>query len=319
MENANNRQIGPRHTQFKVWIAALVLSEQTKRPVAEILPKLVQVLGTTLRQTDIRGAFAFQKHYEATIQSGLDLVQNNAGGLDPSNPVVVRLMTTLSTGEPQLAGGDDDPTERPSEAPAAIPEAPLQSVYADDGFLFDGLPPDTYEDVTAEPESEAARQRQEALDLYAGYVSRLAKIPTIPYSRPDLGVTFFPTGRFDVGGVDWNYNGQVGGEMLSDCDDRRLVTSRGSPLKASLDFEGWLFGKDQRASGALWIWAVKHGNGKQMRFWLNDGKDKLRFYYTMDATGVNQIRKKPEGKGSKKFVVVDQRHIAPLTLEVAAK
>lgn len=326
MEHANSRQIGARSTQFKLWVAALVIAEQTKRPVAEALPKLVEVLGPTLRTTDVRGAYGFQKYYEDTIQRGRDLVQSFAGDLDPSDPMVVRLMTTLKTGEGPYEDLDlDPPLETKVEAPLVEEPEPeplpsAKAVDSDDEFLFDDLGlPDVEDDVLAEPLSDLAQRQQEALDAYARYVTRLAKIPTIPYTRPDLGVTFFATGRFDAAGVDWNYNGQVGGDLIRDCGDNRLVFSRGMPLKAVLDFEGWSFGKDQKASGTIWIWAVQHGEGKAMRFWLNNGEDQLRFYYTMDAKGVSQVRKKPQAKGSKKFVVVDQRHIDPLKLDVPTK
>ena len=85
-------------------------------------------------------------------------------------------------------------------------------------------------------------------------------------------------------------------------------------MKATIDFHDWSFGKD-KASGTIWLWAVRHQNGKSMRSWLNDGEDQLRFYYTMDTEGVSQTRKKPQAKGGKKFVVADQRHIGPLPLK----
>ncbi len=322
MENA--KEWGERSSKFRLWVAAYVLGNERKVPISEALPQVVQTLGLSARSTQVRGAYDLQRYYEDIVRRASGLAKNYPKGLDPSDPFVLNhLYPAASVREP--AGGDTDvesefppATPPPTPVKAAAPVAQVQPpVDLDDDFLFDDLGlPGIDEDVTAEAASDPSSQQLAALDIFRRDIVRLAKIPTVPSTRPDLGVTFFPTGRFDVGGVDWNYNGQVSGEMIRDCGEDQLVFSRGAPMKATIDFHDWSFGKE-KASGTIWIWAVKHQNGKAMRSWLNDGEDQLRFYYTMDTQGVAQTRKKPQAKGSKKFVVVDQRHIGPLPLKAS--
>lgn len=331
MENA--KEWGERSSKFRLWVSAYVLGNERKVPVSEALPQVVQTLGLSSRSTQVRGAYDLQRYYEDIVRRASGLSKNYPKGLDPSDPFVLNHLYPTASLRDAVGSADADlDSEYPPAAPpppVAPPPAPVKAAAApppqvkaapvglDDDFLFDDLGmSDIGEDVSAEPESDLSSQQLAALDVYRRDIVRLAKIPTVPSTRPDLGVTFFPTGRFDVAGVDWNYNGQVSGEMIRDCGEDQLVFSRGAPMKVTIDFHDWAFGKD-RASGTIWIWAVKHQNGKAMRSWLNDGEDQLRFYYTMDTTGVAQTRKKPQAKGSKKFVVVDQRHIGPLTLNAS--
>jgi hypothetical protein len=319
MENA--KEWGERSSKFRLWVAAYVLGTERSVPVSEALPQVVQTLGLNSKSTLVRGAYGLQRYYEDIVKRATGLAKNYPKGLDPSDPFVLSHLCPTVLGKEAASNGDADSEfppaiaePPPTIAAVAAPPAQTPVVDLDDEFLLDDLGlPGTDDDVSAEPESDLASQQLAALDAYRRDIIRLAKIPTIPSPRPDLGVTFFPTGRFEVAGVDWNYNGQVAGEMIRDCGEDHLLYSRGAPMKATIDFHDWSFSKD-KASGTIWLWAVRHQNGKSMRSWLNDGDDQLRFYYTMDAEGVSQTRKKPQAKGSKKFVVADQRHIGPLPL-----
>ncbi len=332
MDNA--KEWGERSSKFRLWVAAYVLSSDTRTSVAEALPQVIRTLGLDSKSARVRGAYGLQRYYEDIVRRAKGLSTKYPDGLDPKDPLVVDHLCPIDRKD---AAGDIEPesefpppvaeiqvkaspppTPTVVQPPAPAPvTAPPSIVDLDDEFLFDDIGlPGMEDDVTAQADSDLGSKQWAALEAYRQDMVKLAKIPTIPSPRPDLGVTFFPTGRLDVDGVDWNYNGQVAGEMIRDCGEQHLVFSRGVPMKATIDFHGWSFGKDQ-ASGTIWIWAVKHVNGKAMRSWLNDGEDQLRFYYTMDAKGVSQTRKKPQAKGSKKFVVVDQRHIGPLPLKAS--
>lgn len=325
MENA--KEWGERSSKFRLWVAAYVLGSERKTPVADALTQIVQTLGLNAKSTQVRGAYDLQRYHDGIVRRARGLISKYPKGLDPSDPFVLNhlcptLAKDLDNGDLDVGSEFPPPASEPKpvakEAPAPVPQARAAApVGLDDDFLFDdfGLPP-IDDDVSAEAESDLSSQQWAALEAYRQNIVQLAKVPTVPSTRPDLGVTFFPTGRLDVAGVDWNYNGQVAGEMIRDCGEQYLVYSRGAPMKATIDFHEWAFGKD-KASGTIWIWAVKHQNGRVMRSWLNDGDDQHRFYYTMNSQGVIQTRKRPQAKGSKKFVEIDKRQIVPLPLKTS--
>lgn len=328
MENASrqevSRQAGARSRQVRLWVASLVIAEQKRMPIDEVHRSLVSMLGTALRPSDVTGALQIQKLHEDTVQRGLDFANKFSGGLNLQDPAVVRMMTGLKPGAPADEALE---SERPAPAPEparveddhALPTVVTAPVDEEEGLppvesLFEDWPFDVAPVEDDEHDAQALAQQQ-ALDAYIREIVRSAKVPTTPYCRPDLGVSFFPTGRFEVADTDWNFNGQVEGEMISDCGENQLVFRGGVPLKGSIDFKDWGLSQTQTASGALWVWGVKHVSGKNLRFWLNDGSDQLKLYYTMTNTGLRQVRKKPTAPGSKKFVRLDERKIQALRLE----
>lgn len=317
MEN-ERRRIGARSTQFQLWVAAFVMADQTKRPVTEILPKVLKTFEDTVRQTDLRGTRSLQDKFEQACQRARDARQI-AGGIDVDNPAVIRMVAGLKTDDDSASETEPPPPESTESFLADhFPDATARAEKGEDDldFLYDDIPETPLEmEGPEEGAPETLAKQQAALEKYCRFLHRHTKIPFVPCSRPDLGVTFFPTGRFDVGGVDWNYNGQVGGEMIRDCKEDKLVFSRGTPLKAILEFKDWSFSKTQKVSGTIWVWAVRHAEGKAMRFWFNDGDDRLRFYYTMTGKGVTQVQKKPESEGSKKFITVAERHLTSPDLD----
>lgn len=324
MQTEESRRIGARSKQFLLWAAARVIAEQSNRPDHEALAKVLRAYGTGLKPTDIRGAMTLQLTYDQIARRARDISRTLAGGLNVDDPAIIRMLTNVhswSETPPPAAVAEDEP---PPSSPNDSAEAFLAEVFAatasprststDDGF-FDDIPSASLEDDASGSDSAETAKTLSTLEAYGKYLNRHAKVPLIPCTRPDLGVTFFPTGRFDAAGVDWNYNGQVGGEMIRDCGADKLLFHRGAPLKSILEFKNWNFSREQKVSGTIWVWAVPHEDGKQMRFWFNNGKDQVRFYYTMTPTGVTQVRKKPEHLGSTKFITVEEKHITPLDLD----
>lgn len=315
-----SRRIGARSKQFVIWAVAHVLAEQTKRPDSETLSKVLAAFGDTLKTKDVRGAQALASTYENLVRRAKDFSRTLAGGLSVDTPDVIRMLVNFQTHLPNATIVDDDD---PPSSPIGSTEEFLEEVFARTAdtqprqdYFFDDIPSAPVDEKEPESELSAKTLKQlTALDAYAKYLARHERIPLDPYTRPDLGVTYFPTGRFDVDGVDWNYNGQVSGDMIRDCAEDKLLFVRGAPVKAILEFKNWRFTRTQKASGTIWIWAVTHEDGKQARFWFNNGDDQVRFYYTMTPKGVTQVNKKPAGKGGKKFIKVEERHITPLDLD----
>lgn len=322
--NTESRRIGARSKQFVLWAAGHAIAEQTKRPVNDTLSKVFKALGDGLKPTDIRVAYALQNSYALISQRARDMARTLAGGLNVDDAAHIRMLTNAPATAP-TAEEDQEPPSSPgdsaetflSEVFAATASPPETATTSKDVDFFDDLPSTALDADVSEPQQAGlARKQLAALDAYRKYLIRHAKIPLVPYTRPDLGVTFFPTARFDdADGVDWNYNGQVGGDMIRDCRDDKLLFLDDEPLKAILEFKGWNFTRSQKVSGAIWVWAVTHEDGKQMRFWFNDGEDRARFYYTMTATGVTQVQKKPKSLGSKKFIRVAEKHITPIDVD----
>jgi hypothetical protein len=322
-----SRRIGARSKQDLLWAAGHIIAEQSKGQVNTALAKVFAAYGDSLKPTDVRGALALQTTYDQIARRARDITRTLAGGLNVDDPAIIRMLTNVhSLSEPPAAPDEDS---EPPSSPTDSAEAFLAEVFAatatspgvsvtstDDGF-FDDLPSADSQPDAPEPELKGRAALQlAAMTAYGKYLVRHAKIPLVPYTRPDLGVTFFPTGRFDdEDGVDWNYNGQVGGEMIRDCGEDKLLFLQDQPVKSILEFQSWSFTRTQKVSGTIWVWAVHHEDGKQMRFWFNDGEDRARFYYTMTPTGVTQVQKKPKTPGSKKFVKVAEKHITPLDLD----
>jgi hypothetical protein len=317
------RRIGARSKQFLLWAAGDVIAGETNRPVNEALAKVFRAYGDSLKPTDVRGALALQTTYDQIARRARDISRTLAGGLNVDDPAIIRMLTNVHSWSeaPQEATTEE---ESPPSSPADSAEAFLAEVFAatassvdtsTDDCFFDDIPSTSLEGDEPKADSAQTTKILGTLEAYGKYLNRHAKVPLIPCTRPDLGVTFFPTGRFDAAGVDWNYNGQVGGEMIRDCGADKLLIHRGAPLKSILEFKNWNFSREQRVSGTIWVWAVPHEDGKQMRFWFNNGKDQVRFYYTMTPTGVTQVRKKPEHPGSTKFIKVEEKHITPLDLD----
>lgn len=323
--NTESRRIGARSKQFLLWTAGHVIAEQTKRPVNEALSKVFKALGDGLKPTDIRGAYALETTYTQISSRARDMSRTLAGGLNVDDAAIIRMLTNVHPPEASAAAApeeDDAPPSSPGDSAeaflaeifAATATTPGITVTSTDDDYFDDLPSAEAQPDAPDPELKGRAAKQlAAMDAYGKYLLRHRKIPLVPYTRPDLGVTFFPTGRFDdADGVDWNYNGQVGGEMIRDCSADKLLVLNDQPVKSILEFKGWNFTRTQQVSGTIWIWAVLHEEGKQMRFWFNDGEDRARFYYTMTATGVTQVQKKPKTPGSKKMIRVAEKHITPI-------
>jgi hypothetical protein len=295
-----------------------------------------QAFGDTLRIADRKGTENIQNLYEQVSQRARDIVRTMSGGLNVDDPAIIRMLAVL-----HVAASTAPPEERsplPSRsAPEELSTLPSDSaaeafldevlgttaqsngvtVMSNDDCFFDELPSASLEPATSPGDASARTSKHlAALEAYGKFLTRHAKIPLVPYTRPDLGVTFFPTARFDAGELNWNYNGQVGGEAIHECKEDKLFFFRGLPLKSVVEFKNWNFTKEQKVSGTLWIWAVSHEEGKQMRFWFNNGKDRLRFYYTMAAKGVTQLQKGPECPGSSKFVKVAEKFITPIDVDI---
>ena len=317
MDN-ESRRIGARSRRFLLWAASHIIAEQTKKPAGDVLAKVLKTFGEGLKPTDIRGAQDLQKVYDQITQRARDISRTLAGGLNLDDPSIIRMLTTVhASSVPPEAEADEPPPSDEASTETFLEEifAGTASANPTEDYFFDELPSAT--DDTPEVETALTSKQLAALQAYARYLTRQEKIPLQPYTRPDLGVTFFPSGRFDADGVDWNYNGQVGGEMIRDCGENKLLFVNGAPVKTVVEFKDWGFTRHQKVSGTIWIWAVRHEDGKQTRFWFNDGDDRVRFYYTMTPKGVMQTLKKPPTEGSKKFVKVQERLIPPLNLEAA--
>jgi hypothetical protein len=308
--DAEGRVKGERFVPIKKWITIDATVRKSGRSFQEVFNQLAPSLSKQERRL-ING---FQKEHEiamlgppegngSTCAMGAEVMHSNVARASVVTPVTAPFPRTSPLSNVELM----------TKFASSNPSTPVASTTASRNVE---------NDISADEADEETKLRI-ARDKYVEIFQSHPAIPYDPCSLPELGVTFFMTGKITV--VDgagkkviWNFFGKEldSGIMFNHHTTKHFILPNERYPTLTFSFENGDFGGDTKCSGAPKIFGMKHEVGVTYACWLNpDGTkpDRFIYEYTMTATGLTLVRKVWSGRrdasGQGLYTVIDKQPI----------